>query len=168
MRESEFTGTLMQAVPWLFEQEKKAKEKALSKKKPYEEIEYDISIHKKKRSIQANAYAWALCTKIADKVNNTKDNVYLELLRSYGQSEIIRISANVTEEELSKLFKYYEVMEENAGYRYIKVYYGTSTYDTKEMSVFIDGIISEAKILEIPILSPDEIRSLKEEWKEES
>lgn len=44
---------------------------------------------------------------------------------------------------------------------------GTSEYDTKEMSRFIDGIVSEAKELGIETLPPDEVARMKREWKNE-
>ena len=43
-------------------------------------------------------------------------------------------------------------------------YYGSSTYDTKEMSVLIDGIVSECKDLDIEVLPPDELQKIKETW----
>ena len=52
-----------------------------------------------------------------------------------------------------KLFKHYKVIR------------GQSAYDTKEMSTFIDGIVSEAKELDIETLTPDEIERMKAAWK---
>jgi hypothetical protein len=46
------------------------------------------------------------------------------------------------------------------------VYKGSSEYNTKEMSVLIDGIISEAEAIgDIEVLPPHEIARLKEMWK---
>ena len=40
--------------------------------------ELDITAvkHREKRSLDANAYLWVLCQKIAEKINSNKDNVY--------------------------------------------------------------------------------------------
>ena len=41
---------------------------------------------------------------------------------------------------------------------------GTSEYSTKEMSVFLDGIISECQELGIETDTPEQIAKYKEEW----
>ena len=46
-------------------------------------------------------------------------------------------------------------------YRAIK---GTSEYSTKEMSVFLDGIISECQEVGIETDTPEQIARYKEEW----
>ena len=47
-------------------------------------------------------------------------------------------------------------------YRLIK---GSSQYDTKEMSLFIDGIVSECKEQGIETMTPSELDQLKQSWK---
>ena len=44
-------------------------------------------------------------------------------------------------------------------------YYGTSSYNTKQMANFIDYVVEEAKNLDIDTLTPMEIELLKEQWK---
>ncbi len=46
----------------------------------------------------------------------------------------------------------------------LQVYYGSSTFDSKEMSVFIDGIVSECKDLGIEILPPAQLEIMNKEW----
>ena len=46
----------------------------------------------------------------------------------------------------------------------LQCYFGSSTYNTKEMSVLIDGIVYEAKELGIETLPPDELERMKVEW----
>jgi hypothetical protein len=46
------------------------------------------------------------------------------------------------------------------------VYKGSSEFDTKEMSIFIDGIVSEAKELGIQTDTPDQIAKMKALWGE--
>ena len=41
---------------------------------------------------------------------------------------------------------------------------GTSEYSTKEMSVFLDGIISECQEVGIETDTPEQIARYKEEW----
>lgn len=46
----------------------------------------------------------------------------------------------------------------------LQCYFGSSTYDAKEMSVLIDGVVSECKEMGIETMTPDEIARLKSEW----
>jgi hypothetical protein len=52
-------------------------------------------------------------------------------------------------------------------FSHYRVYKGSSEYDTREMAVLIDGIISEAKELDIETLPPAEIARMKEMWRTE-
>ena len=69
-----------------------------------------------------------------------------------------------------KLFKYYEELKEDyiGGNTHITIrgYIGSSSYDTKEMSVLIDGIVNEAKDLGIETWSREEIDRLIAEWEQ--
>lgn len=46
----------------------------------------------------------------------------------------------------------------------VHCYYGSSTYDSKEMSLLIDLIVQECKQLNIEIKSKSEIDSLLKQW----
>lgn len=136
-----------------------------SKLKELEEIDIDLSEHKEKRSLNANAYAWTLIGKIADVLRTSKDEIYLKMLKRYGQSEIVSILSNI---DISGYFKYYEVAGtgtlKNKEFTHYKIFKGSSEYDTKEMSILIDGIVSEAKDLNIETLPPYEIERIKNLW----
>ena len=136
-----------------------------SKLKELEEIDIDLSEHKEKRSLNANAYAWTLIGKIADVLRASKDEIYLKMLKTYGQSEIVSILSNI---DISGYFKYYEVAGRstlnNKEFTHYKIFKGSSEYDTKEMSILIDGIVSEAKDLNIETLPPYEIERIKNLW----
>lgn len=125
-----------------------------------------IDHYKKKRSLNANSYAWVLITEIANKLRASKDEVYLQMLKRYGQSQIIKL---LTEglPILLRAIKYYEIIKEDGDCTYVKVYTGSSEYDTKEMAILIDGIVSEATELKIPTMTPAEIQRLKDNWKGE-
>lgn len=160
----EFNGNMQETLQWMLEQERKAKQIAADTGNEYVEPTYDIALHRKARSLKANAYAWQLISKIADRLNNTKQEIYKQCLANYGQSYLIELSRDVPESEVERLFKYYEVMEETSQSVVYKVYLGTSLYDTKEMAVYIDGVVSEAKTLGISTLTPDEIKDIKDGW----
>ena len=131
-----------------------------------QEIDIELKEHKEKRSLNSNGYAWVLITKIADVLRNSKEDVYLEMLRRYGQSEIVSVLSSI---DVSGYFKYYDVAGPSTlngkEFTHYKVYKGSSEYDTREMSILIDGIVSEAKTLGIETLSPEEIENLKNMWR---
>lgn len=56
--------------------------------------DFDITVkqHREKRSLDANAYAWVLITAIADELRASKDEIYFEMLKKYGQGELISVN----------------------------------------------------------------------------
>ncbi len=51
------------------------------------------------------------------------------------------------------------------GYKLVKAYYGSSTYDTKEMSVLLDYIVDEAQQIGLTLrASEKEIEEAKRRW----
>lgn len=125
-----------------------------------------IDHKKKKRSLNANAYAWKLIVEIANVLRANKDDVYIMMLKRYGQSQIIKL---LTEglPILLRAIKYYEIIKEDGNCTYVKVYTGSSEYDTKEMAILIDGIVSECKELKISTITPAELEMVKGAWKGE-
>ena len=127
------------------------------------DIDYEIKIgvKRKKRSLNANSYAWHLISEIANVLRADKDELYLMMLRRYGQSEIVSVREDVN---VSGYFKYYDVFGtgkiKGKKFTHYKIYKGTSEYNSKEMSVFIDGLVSEARELNIETLDDKKIKEL--------
>ena len=122
-----------------------------------------------KRSLDANAYFWVLVGKIADKLRASKDEIYFEMLKKYGQSITVTVRAGV---DLSRAgFKYYELFKDgiSAGKPFVayRVFIGSSQYDTREMSVLIDGVVQEAKELGIETLTPLELAEILGRYEQE-
>lgn len=125
--------------------------------------------YKEKRSLDANAYAWVLMTKIADVVSSSKEEIYEEMLQKYGsvyeddEGHItITVKKNVDMAKMGGHWKYIKDNGKFASYIMIK---GSSEYDTAEMSHFIDRIVEEAKELGIETATPDELERMKQEWR---
>ena len=120
---------------------------------------------RERRSSDANRYAWALIGKIADVNRASKDEVYFEMLKRYGQSQLVSVLSSV---DVSRYIKYYEpianVTLQGKEFTHYRVYAGSSEYDTREMAIFIDGIVSEAKELGIDTMTTTEIEQLKQKW----
>lgn len=129
------------------------------------EKQFEVMEWRRKRSLNANAYAWVIITKIANVMRLSKEEVYLNMLKHYGQSEIVSVLSNI---DISGYFKYYEPIGyaklQGKDFTHYKIYKGSSEYDTREMSILIDGIVQEAKNLDIETLPESEINRLKELW----
>lgn len=127
---------------------------------------FEVSPYHPKRSLDANAYCWVLCTKIADALFVTKEDIYLQMLKKYAPSILIPVRA---EKEVKGFFKYYVLFETSTisgqPADYYRVWKGSSDMDSAEMSQFIDHIIDEAKQMDIETIPTDEINRLKELWK---
>lgn len=131
---------------------------------------FEIKPYKEKRKLRANSYAWTLIGKIARVVGSKKEEVYREYIKDKGIYSVVTLSSEAVPTFIEKW--------ERKGLGYICetskgktedstdviAYYGTSSYNTKEMSDFIDYVVSEAKELEIETLPPHEIQRLKDLW----
>ena len=137
------------------------------------EKQYELKEHKKKRSLDANSYCWILCKKIADVLRITKEEVYRKAISEVGKFEILPIKNEAVNTFISAWSSkgigwICETFNKSKleGYTNVIAYYGSSIYDTKEMSILIDNIVQEAKQLNIETMTPDEIENLKSLWGE--
>ena len=145
-------GKAEEIIKWLFNQDR--------------EKLFEVKEHHEKRSLNANAYAWVLITKIADVLRADKEQTYLMLLKRYGQSEIVSVLSDI---DVSGYFKYYEPIAtatlQGKEFTHYKIFKGTSEYDSREMAIFIDGIVSECKEMDIETIPEAEIERLKTMWR---
>ena len=132
----------------------------------------------KKRSKDANSYLWKLCTMIADKLSDdgvphTKEEIYKRAIKSRGiyreQGELpidFAKTSRTAWEMLGTGWITEQVDFEPDGERVIvRFYYGSSTYNTKQMSRIIDWLVVECQNLGIETKSKEEIDSLITSWK---
>lgn len=124
--------------------------------------------YREKRSLDSNAYAWVLMQKIAETIHSDKWSVYLQMLQKYSRAFSHVIVKPEAVERMKDLYRTCidlgEITVNGQTGHQLQVYYGSSDFDTKEMSVFIDGIISECKELGIETLSLNELERMKAEW----
>ncbi|MEG2081364.1 MAG: hypothetical protein RRZ68_07385, partial [Oscillospiraceae bacterium] len=70
-----------------------------------EELDISIKKHREKRSLNANALCWKLCTQIGNILRCSKDEVYISMLKSYGQSELVSVRSDIN---IKRAFKYFD------------------------------------------------------------
>lgn len=132
---------------------------------------FEIKEHKEKRSLRANNYAWELISNIANEIGSTKEEVYREYIKNKGIYRVITMNDRAvptfikvwSEKGLGWVCETSETNIE--GLTDVIAYYGTSSYNTKQMSYFVDYVVEEAKALGIETLPPDEIERMKTAWK---
>ena len=133
-------------------------------------LSIEANKYRKKRSLEANALLWACLGEIAAALHTDKWEVYLLMLKRYGKYTYICVKPNMVEAVKS----YWRECEDigpitinGAEAEQLLCYFGSSTYNTKEMSVLIDGVISEMKEIGLqPPLTRDVQNALKqwEQW----
>ena len=141
-----------------------------SKLKDYDKLSVEIKKHREKRSISANKYFWLIVNKIAVVLKTDKDSVYLMLLKRYGVSTYMTANKKAYE-RIKEQWRTVEIVDEKQqqGQDIVKLlcYYGSSTYTTKEFSHLLDGVISEAKELDIETITPQEKALMMESYEVE-
>lgn len=134
------------------------------------ELNIEVKEFKYKRSLEANSYAWVLCTELAKVLGTSKDDIYEGMVQRYGSLDLDDDGAPIEVAMLeyipvSKLGGHWKCIQTYGGYStYLKLK-GSSEMDTKEMSHFIDGIVSECKELGIETMTPNELERMKQQWK---
>lgn len=125
--------------------------------------------YRERRSLDSNAYAWVLMQKIAEAINSDKWSVYLEMLQKYSREFTFVICKEHAIDRLKELYRTCvdlgEVNVNGVTGHQMQVFFGSSTFDTKAMSVFIDGIVMECKELGIETLPDYEVERMKAAWK---
>lgn len=135
--------------------------------KDCERLSIEIKPFRPRRSLDSNNYAWALITEIGNVLRANKEDIYLSMLKRYGQSEMISVLSHIPIHEYVKYCEEAGESELNGKlFKHYKVYKGSSEFDSREMSIFIDGVVSEAKELGIQTETPEQIALMKSRWGE--
>lgn len=149
-------GTKKEIVNWLMEQPDNT---------------FEIKQFKKKRSLNANNYCWTLLQQLADKLNTTKEELYKKYIMEKGIFRTITVNNEAvntichswTNQGLGWL---YEVPNKGNTSTDLILYYGTSSYNSLQMSKYVDFVVEECKLQGIETMTPEQISELKERWNE--
>lgn len=130
------------------------------------DVEVEIKKYREKRSLTQNAYAWVLIGKIAESMRPalSKEEVYLMMLKRYGQGGFISVLSDQLELVKRKLDYYEEkgkAVKDKSEFTHLMVWVGSSKYDSHEMNLFISGIVEEAKDLGIETLTSVELAKME-------
>lgn len=141
-------------------------------------VKYSVEIkqHRKKRSLDANAYAWELLGKLAPAMSTcetvfTPEELYREAIQDIGGNYEIMPVRN---DALNRWVQIWtsrglgwvcEVMGPSKfeGYTNTRCFYGSSVYDTAQMSRLIARIVEDCKAAGVETMTPEELARLVEE-----
>lgn len=135
------------------------------------EVDIEIKQIRKKRSLDANAYAWVLIDRIAEKVGESKSEVYRKaILELGGVSETVCVQTK----NLENMKRWWSAKglgwqavdfpSKIEGCTNLTLYCGSSEYNTEQMSRLIDSLRQEAEAQGIPTITPEEEKRLLAQW----
>lgn len=125
-----------------------------------------------RRSKDANAYFHVLADKLADAMRMSKPKMKNYLLFHYGQKcrdkdgQLVVIKTNADEEELinrSDVHCWFLKNADDGTPMYVLLEH-SRFFDTREMSILIDGVVAECKAQGIDTMTPAELAEIKERW----
>lgn len=136
-----------------------------------EDVDFTVKQYREKRSLTANAYAWVLIDKIAEKRRMSKIEVYRNAIRDIGGvSSIICIKTIAvadmkrTWEAIGTGWQAEELDSDIPGWTNLILHKGSSVYNTEQMAALIDSLIQDAQAIGIETRPQEEIDSLLAEY----
>lgn len=140
-----------------------------------EKLSIKIDKHREKRSLDANAYFFVLADKLAEKLNTTKEEIYKAAIKDIGG---VSETVCVKNEAVERLCAGWQgnglgwqtdtFPSKIEGCTNVILYFGSSTYDTAQMSRLINNIVDDCREQGIDTRTPDEIANLISLWGENS
>lgn len=124
-----------------------------------------VKEYKEKRSKNANDYCWELIGKLSKQTGEHKNDIYRKFIYELG----IYREWKADEVAVNTLMKVWQAMgigwivervDSENGLVRVHGYYGSSSFNTKQMYQFIQNIVNECKIWGIETRTPDELSQL--------
>lgn len=135
-------------------------------------MDVDIKKHRQKRSLDANAYCWVLLDKLADATGIKKTDIYRSLIREIGGNSTCVCVQDAALDDLRIGWQRNGIgwiaepfPSKIEGCTNLCLYYGSSTYDTRQMSKLIDLVVEECKAQGIETMPPEQLSALLSHWK---
>ena len=136
--------------------------------------DYELTKVRKKRSTDANAYFFTLIDKLAEIINIPKTEIYRNYIKETGGVSDVICVKNEAVENICKGWKHNglgwqtDTMPSKIdGCTNVILYYGSSTYNTAQMSRLIEMAVADCKAQGIETRTPDEIANMMSLWESE-
>lgn len=154
------TGTYIQAVQYLTEQNIKNPDKV-----------WEVKEHKERRTLSQNAYYWKLITEVAKKQRHSVPYVHNTELRAaryarWFNDELVLVSIPDTDEAEAQIMEQmeYHLAPTNRREGDKRIYVmlrGSSEFNTQEFSHLLDLLIQDAEALGIETMTPFELAKIR-------
>lgn len=133
-------------------------------------VSVEIKEFHEKRTMSQNSYMWKLLNQLAEKYNESSEVVYRMFVKDYGVKDYICIQDKAVDQFIAlwskngvgwfaEKFKKGKAVDTTT----LVVYYGSSSYDTKQMVRLVQAVVDECEKVGIPTLAISEIKSLTNE-----
>lgn len=136
-------------------------------------LNIEVKKYRKKRSLNANSYFWQLLQELCELVELDTVEEYKRRVKELGIFRQFKI-----ETENIKTFEkmwtsqgiawFCEIADTtyigDTELKIINAYYGSSSFNSKQMTRLIDGVVQDCKVYNIETKPQEEINSLLKEW----
>lgn len=123
------------------------------------------------RTLSANAYCWVLCSEIAEALSkngvyHSKEDVYRNAIKDCGVYKHIGFASEAAAQQFAAMWARNGIgwVTEDIGHNELLVYFGSSTYDKKQMARLIDCLVEDAKLQGIQVKDEEAIDKMVDEW----
>lgn len=125
------------------------------------------------RSLNANSYFWKILTELCDLAEINTVEEYKRRVKELGIFRQFKIMTNQVS-TFKKIWEdkgvawFCEISDTeyigDVEFKIINAYYGSSSFNSKQMSRLIDGVVQDCKIYGIETKPENEIKSMLENW----
>ena len=129
-----------------------------------EPLDVELKKHRERRSKDSNALMWCVCQELAEALKIPKEEVYRKAIKDVGEYVPLPIREDAVEAfcnnwAVKGIGWFAEVVDDSKipGYKLVFAYYGSSTYDTKTMSVLLNYLVDDAEQIGIVLKASKEI-----------
>ena len=130
-------------------------------------LDVEVKVHRKKRSTDANSCYWATLAKLSEVLNVGRNELHLLMIQRYGYFVLMAVLTKAVD-NLKLSFKLVESIgtktQDGQELTKLKCYPSTSTYNSKQFSQLLQGVIDECKELGIPTIADEEFNRLIDEY----
>ena len=136
-------------------------------------LNVELKKYRKKRSLDANAYFWKLLQEICESAELDTIEEYKRRVKELGIFRQFKIE-NDNIKTFEKMWTaqgiawFCEIFDTeiigDTEFKIINAYYGSSSFNSKQMSRLIDILVQDCKSIGIETKPKEEIESLLKEW----
>lgn len=136
-------------------------------------VSVEIKKDEPKRSRDANAFCWALCSDIGKAMTppESKEDIYRKAIKAVGVFTEVTLYLWDVKTVLRRWSShgtgwFAEVVDDaGTGKKLVHLYYGSSTYTVAEMRGLLEWLVDQCQQMELPIpLSKNDEEELLERW----